>query len=35
VERAPATVVEQERKRLAEYETTAVKLKAQISRLPA
>jgi valyl-tRNA synthetase len=35
VERAPAAVVEQERKRLAEYESTAIKLKAQISRLPA
>src|SRR5580698_10205085 len=35
VERAPAAVVEQERKRLAEYETTVGKLKAQISRLPA
>ncbi|MGV7242728.1 valine--tRNA ligase [Caballeronia sp. M23-90] len=35
VARAPAAVVEQERKRLAEFESTADKLKAQLSRLPA
>lgn len=32
---APAPVVEQERKRLAEYKTTIEKLQAQILRLPA
>jgi valyl-tRNA synthetase len=35
VARAPAAVVEQERKRLADFESTADKLKAQLSRLPA
>jgi valyl-tRNA synthetase len=35
VERAKPAVVEQERKRLAEYEATTVKLKAQIARLPS
>ncbi|WP_031360615.1 valine--tRNA ligase [Caballeronia sordidicola] len=35
VARAPAAVVDQERKRLAEFESTADKLKAQLSRLPA
>ncbi|SAL31050.1 valyl-tRNA synthetase [Caballeronia sordidicola] len=35
VARAPAAVVEQERKRLVEFESTADKLKAQLSRLPA
>jgi valyl-tRNA synthetase len=35
VARAPAAVVEQERKRLAEFESAADKLKAQLSRLPA
>ena len=35
VARAPAAVVEQERKRLAEFESTADKLKAQLWRLPA
>ncbi|CAN7408414.1 valine--tRNA ligase [Caballeronia sp. LjRoot31] len=35
VARAPAAVVEQERKRLAEFESTSDKLKAQLSRLPA
>jgi valyl-tRNA synthetase len=35
VARAPVAVVEQERKRLAEFESTADKLKAQLSRLPA
>ncbi|MFM0322960.1 valine--tRNA ligase [Caballeronia glebae] len=35
VSKAPAAVVEQERKRLAEYGTTIEKLQAQILRLPA
>jgi valyl-tRNA synthetase len=35
VSKAPAAVVEQERKRLAEYETTIEKLQAQLLRLPA
>ncbi|CDY73637.1 Valyl-tRNA synthetase [Caballeronia glathei] len=35
VAKAPAAVVEQERKRLAEYETTVEKLQAQLLRLPA
>lgn len=35
VAKAPAAVVEQERKRLAEYETTIEKLQAQLLRLPA
>ena len=35
VARAPAAVVEQERKRLAEYETTLAKLATQLSRLSA
>jgi valyl-tRNA synthetase len=35
VAKAPAAVVEQERKRLAEYETTIAKLQAQLLRLPA
>ncbi|MGA7813540.1 class I tRNA ligase family protein, partial [Caballeronia sp.] len=35
VARAPAAVVDQERKRLAEFESTSDKLKAQLSRLPA
>jgi valyl-tRNA synthetase len=34
VARAPAAVVDQERKRLAEFESTSDKLKAQLSRLP-
>jgi len=34
VSKAPAAVVDQERKRLAEYETTIEKLQAQILRLP-
>lgn len=35
VSKAPAAVVDQERKRLAEYETTIEKLQAQLLRLPA
>lgn len=35
VSKAPAAVVEQERKRLAEYATTIEKLQAQLLRLPA
>jgi valyl-tRNA synthetase len=35
VSKAPATVVDQERKRLAEYESTIEKLQAQLLRLPA
>ena len=35
VSKAPAAVVEQERKRLAEYGTTIEKLQAQLLRLPA
>lgn len=35
VAKAPAAVVEQERKRLAEYQTTIAKLQAQLLRLPA
>jgi valyl-tRNA synthetase len=35
VAKAPAAVVEQERKRLAEYGTTIEKLQAQLLRLPA
>ncbi|WP_321794491.1 valine--tRNA ligase [Caballeronia sp. J97] len=35
VSKAPAAVVEQERKRLAEYGTTIEKLRAQLLRLPA
>ncbi|KMZ11107.1 Valyl-tRNA synthetase [Candidatus Burkholderia humilis] len=34
VSKAPAAVVEQERKRLAEYETTVEKFQAQLLRLP-
>jgi valyl-tRNA synthetase len=34
VSKAPAAVVEQERKRLAEYGTTIEKLQAQLLRLP-
>ncbi|MEM5332304.1 valine--tRNA ligase, partial [Paraburkholderia sp. JHI2823] len=35
VAKAPAAVVEQEQKRLAEFEATVGKLKAQLARLPA
>jgi valyl-tRNA synthetase len=35
VSKAPAAVVDQERKRLAEYESTIEKLQAQLLRLPA
>jgi valyl-tRNA synthetase len=35
VAKAPPAVVEQEQKRLAEYQTTIGKLTAQLSRLPA
>ncbi len=35
VSKAPPPVVEQERKRLAEYETTIEKLQAQLLQLPA
>ena len=33
VERAPAAVVEQEKKRLAEFEATVVQLKVQLAKL--
>ena len=33
VERAPAAVVEQERQRLVQYETTVAKVRAQLERL--
>jgi valyl-tRNA synthetase len=35
VAKAPPAVVEQEQKRLADFETTMGKLKAQLARLPA